>query len=142
MVMNPCQSSARMVMLLTAFFSFAACNREEGLPDSAGPSSASPTPQTQVPAPREVSTPKTLPVPDSALTTCRHVVPPTGGFGEGDFGIDPSRGTVVMHFSDMRQGRYRNVEHVIAYRDDPTCRTSPEVARLLDRLDPPGWKSG
>ena len=67
------------------------------------------------------------------------VLPPPAGFGDGDFGIDASRGTVTIHVSNLRNGEYRNVEYVIAYRTDPSCLTTPEVARLLDRLDPPGW---
>lgn len=108
----------------------------------ASPESGSTTPESRTAAPTE--TPDVASAPPSPdvppLTRCSDVVPPAGGFGEGDFGADLTTGTATLNFSDTRDGRYRNITYVVAYRTDPTCRTSPEVARLLDRLDLPDWQ--
>ena len=119
--MTPSPSRAQIAVLLIACSLLAACHPATGARDPAPQSSAA------------------LPVQDPDLTTCRDVLPPPGGFGEGDFGTEASPGAVATHNTDTRNGQYRNVEYVIAYRDDPSCRTTPGVARLLDRLDPPGW---
>ena len=50
------------------------------------------------------------------------------------------RGTISIEFrDDLPTGRHRWVKYTVAYKTDPTCRTQPEVAALLDRLRPRGW---
>jgi len=126
------------VAALLVFCSFTGCAPSEDGTNPTGRTSVSPT----EPAPAMSSTSLTPEAPgatDQRLTRCDRVEQPRGGFGEGDFSVEATEATLGLRFSDWRNGRYRNVAYAIAYLDDPTCRTTPEIRRLLDRVDPPGW---
>lgn len=74
------------------------------------------------------------------VTSCSDVMLPVEGVGDADFSTNEAAGTFAMHFMDTRDGEYRNVSYVVRYLDDPTCRTTPGVAELIGRVDPPGWR--
>ncbi len=130
-----------VLVLFVSGVALSACNTNGNEQEEA----PQPPPRTPSPANSDAAdrtaTPRAVPAAVPRLTQCRDGVAPTGGFGEGDFAINPSEGTVAIHFSDTRDGRYRNVEYVVDYLTDLTCRTEPEVAALLDRLNPPGWRA-
>jgi hypothetical protein len=65
---------------------------------------------------------------------CSNIQEPNELIGEADFGIDRQSGSVMFSFSEMVDGVYTNTSHTVSYRDDPTCRRTPWIADLLDRI--------
>ena len=83
--------------------------------------------------------------PDSRAdaTRCSDVRLPERGIGEADYGIDRANGLLDIHFGDRRRGKYRNIEYTVRYRDDPTCRRTPEMAQLIEMVIPSTrWRDG
>jgi len=73
------------------------------------------------------------------VTRCSDVWLPDEGVGEADFGVDAARGLLDIHFSATRSGKYRNFGYTVAYLKDPSCRSTRNLAELIDRVNPPGW---
>lgn len=75
------------------------------------------------------------PAEEGKVTRCSDVRLPKEGIGEADFNVDKAAGLLDINFSDWRSGKYRNISYTVRYLDDPTCRKTPEVAALLDKLN-------
>lgn len=77
--------------------------------------------------------------PQVRVTRCDEVRLPDRGVGEADFDVNAAEKLLGIHFSDTRNGEYRNMSYTVEYFDDPSCRTTVEVAELISRVSPPGW---
>lgn len=95
------------------------------------------TPEASATSPS--ATPSAPSAPPVAITRCSDVRLPAEGVGEVDFAVDAAEGLLGIHFSDTRDGEYRNVSYTVRYLADPSCGRTPSMVELIGRVDPPGW---